>query len=125
MFYTVNSSPLLVTIKVFVLKYILKKMYPVPLIHTHVVSLKPIRVHKLFQVFPNFNCGFCFSTLSCDQQSKLFQLSSQLVDSGETVIKPLVLTNYFNFTLVIHQISFPEEVHSILKVRIPYNKPQP
>ncbi|XP_071786597.1 transmembrane protein 131-like [Asterias amurensis] len=55
-------------------------------------------------------------TLSCDQQSKLFQLSSQLVDSGETVIKPLVLTNYFNFTLVIHQISFPEEVHSILKV---------
>ena len=38
------------------------------------------------------------------------------MESQEPVVKPVVLTNYFNFTLVIHQVSFPEDVRNIFKV---------
>ncbi|XP_038063228.1 transmembrane protein 131-like [Patiria miniata] len=55
-------------------------------------------------------------TLSSDQQSKLFYLTPKLVETGETVVRPVALTNYFNFTLVIHQVSFPEDVKNIFKV---------
>ncbi|XP_022100300.1 transmembrane protein 131-like isoform X2 [Acanthaster planci] len=55
-------------------------------------------------------------TLSSDQQSKLFYLTPTLVESAETVVRPVALTNYFNFTLVIHQVSFPEDVKNIFKV---------
>ncbi|XP_072040458.1 transmembrane protein 131-like isoform X2 [Amphiura filiformis] len=53
-------------------------------------------------------------TLSYDKNSTLFYLPTNI--PREIQIKPLALTNFFNFSLVVQQISFPEEVRSIFRL---------